>query len=131
LDGGLSRAGGPLSRAAGGNARRNSRATPGHPPQTPEPFERIVADFEQLIVPGITHWGHPGFFGYFPANTSPPSILAEMLTAALGAQCMSWNTSPAATELEQVTLDWLRQMLALPEQFTGVIQDTASTATWR
>jgi aromatic-L-amino-acid decarboxylase len=75
------------------------------------------------------HWGHPGFFGYFPANTSPPSILAEMLTATIGAQCMSWNTSPAATELEQVMMEWLRGMLGLPEQFTGVIQDTASTAT--
>jgi aromatic-L-amino-acid/L-tryptophan decarboxylase len=102
---------------------------PANPPQTAEPFERIVADFERVIVPGLTHWGHPGFFGYFPANTSPPSILAEMLTATIGAQCMSWNTSPAATELEQLMLEWLRQMLGLPESFTGVIQDTASTAT--
>jgi aromatic-L-amino-acid/L-tryptophan decarboxylase len=102
---------------------------PAAPPVAPEPFERIVADFKQVILPGITHWGHPGFFGYFPANTSPPSILAEMLTATLGAQCMSWNTSPAATELEQMMLEWLRQMLGLPEHFTGVIQDTASTAT--
>ena len=102
---------------------------PNSPPQAPEPFERIVADFEQVILPGLTHWGHPGFFGYFPANTSPPSILAEMLTATIGAQCMSWNTSPAATELEQVMMEWLRQMLGLPESFIGVIQDTASTAT--
>lgn len=102
---------------------------PAAPPAGPESFERIIADFQQLIVPGLTHWGHPGFFGYFPANTSPPSILAEMLTATIGAQCMSWNTSPAATELEQVMLEWLRQMLALPEGFSGVIQDTASTAT--
>jgi aromatic-L-amino-acid/L-tryptophan decarboxylase len=99
------------------------------PPQAPESFERIVSDFKQVILPGLMHWGHPGFFGYFPANTSPPSILAEMLTATIGAQCMSWNTSPAATELEQVMLEWLRQMLGLPESFTGVIQDTASTAT--
>src|SRR5262245_34757999 len=77
----------------------------------------------------MTHPCHPGFFGYFPANASPPSILAEMLTATLGAQCMSWQTSPAATELEQVTMSWLAQMLALPSGFTGVIQDTASTAT--
>jgi aromatic-L-amino-acid decarboxylase len=102
---------------------------PPAPPTQAEPFERIVADFERVIVPGLMHWGHPGFFGYFPANTSPPSILAEMLTATIGAQCMSWNTSPAATELEQLMLDWLRQMLGLPEHFTGVIQDTASTAT--
>ena len=102
---------------------------PSAPPVEPESFDRIVGDFKQLILPGLMHWGHPGFFGYFPANTSPPSILAEMLTATIGAQCMSWNTSPAATELEQVMLDWLRGMLGLPESFTGVIQDTASTAT--
>ncbi len=98
-------------------------------PVEPESFDTIVADFQQLILPGLMHWGHPGFFGYFPANTSPPSILAEMLTATIGAQCMSWNTSPAATELEQVMMDWLRAMLGLPQSFTGVIQDTASTAT--
>jgi aromatic-L-amino-acid decarboxylase len=102
---------------------------PADAPDAPEPFERIVADFERLIVPGLTHWGHPGFFAYFPANSSPPSILAEMLTATIGAQCMSWNTSPAATELEQVTMEWLRKMTGLPDGFTGVIQDTASTAT--
>jgi aromatic-L-amino-acid/L-tryptophan decarboxylase len=102
---------------------------PPAPPEQAEPFEHIVADFQQVIVPGLTHWGHPGFFGYFPANTSPPSILAEMLTAAIGAQCMSWITSPAATELEQVMMQWLRQMIGLPESFTGVIQDTASSAT--
>ena len=104
-------------------------ALPKGPPSEGEPFERIMADFERIIVPGLTHWGHPGFLAYFPANTSPPSILAEMLTATIGAQCMSWNTSPAATELEQVTMEWLRQMVGLPEGFTGVIQDTASTAT--
>jgi len=102
---------------------------PATPPAEPEPFDRIVGDFKQVILPGLMHWGHPGFFGYFPANTSPPSILAEMLTATIGAQCMSWNTSPAATELEQVMMEWLREMLGLPELFTGVIQDTASTAT--
>ena len=102
---------------------------PSDAPDAPEPFERIVEDFERLIVPGLTHWGHPGFFAYFPANNSPPSILAEMLTATIGAQCMSWNTSPAATELEQVTMEWLRKLVGLPDTFTGVIQDTASTAT--
>jgi aromatic-L-amino-acid/L-tryptophan decarboxylase len=80
-------------------------------------------------MPGMTQWNHPGWFAYFPGNNSPPSVLAEMLTATLGAQCMSWATSPAATELEQVMMEWLRRMLALPESFTGVIQDTASTAT--
>jgi aromatic-L-amino-acid decarboxylase len=102
---------------------------PASPPSSAEPFDRIMQDFERVIVPGLTHWGHPGFMGYFPANTSPPSIQAEMLTAAIGAQCMSWNTSPAATELEQLMMEWLRQMTGLPDRFTGVIQDTASTAT--
>ncbi len=102
---------------------------PAHPPDAGEPFEAIMADFNRVIVPGMTHWNHPGWFAYFPGNNSPPSILAEMLTATLGAQCMSWQTSPAATELEQVTMAWLREMLGLPADFTGVIQDTASTAT--
>jgi aromatic-L-amino-acid decarboxylase len=105
------------------------RSLPVSAPAAGEPFERIAADFERLIIPGMTHWNHPGWFAYFPANNSPPSILAEMLTATLGAQCMSWQTSPAATELEQVVMQWLREMLGLPDTFTGVIQDTASTAT--
>ncbi len=117
----------PVQPAAEPGAIR--AALPSEAPETPEPFERIVGDFERLIVPGMTHWQHPGFFAYFPGNSSPPSILAEMLTATIGAQCMSWNTSPAATELEQVTMEWLRKMAGLPEAFTGVIQDTASTAT--
>src|SRR5512137_2964951 len=78
---------------------------------------------------GITHWQHPGWFAYFPATNSPASGLGELLTAGLGAQCMVWQTSPAAAELEEVVLDWLRQMIGLPEGFSGVIQDTASTAT--
>jgi aromatic-L-amino-acid/L-tryptophan decarboxylase len=102
---------------------------PPAPPAGGEPFERIFDDFRMMIEPGMTHWNHPGWFAYFPANASPPSILAEMLTATMGAQCMSWQTSPAATELEQVVMGWLRDMLGLPEAFTGVIQDTASTGT--
>ena len=105
------------------------RQLPPSPPAEGEPFARLFRDFTDLIVPGMTHWNHPGWFAYFPGNNSPPSVLAEMLTATLGAQCMSWATSPAATELEQVTMDWLRQMIGLPPQFTGVIQDTASTST--
>jgi aromatic-L-amino-acid decarboxylase len=105
------------------------RALPTSPPVAAEPFDRIFADFERLIVPGMTHWNHPGFFAYFPANNSPPSILAEMLTATMGAQCMSWLTSPAATELEQVMMAWVAEMLALPAGFTGVIHDTGSTST--
>ena len=102
---------------------------PAAPPERGEPFERIFADFERDLLPGITHWQHPSFFAYFPANSSPPSVLAEMLTAALGVNCMLWQTSPAGTELETRALDWLRQMLGLPEGFSGVIQDTASSAT--
>ncbi|MEO8479886.1 MAG: pyridoxal-dependent decarboxylase [Gemmatimonadota bacterium] len=102
---------------------------PSHAPESGASFETIMADFDRLIVPGITHWGHPGWFAYFPSNASPPSVLAEMLTAGLGAQCMSWITSPAATELEQVVMEWLRELLGVPVGFTGSIQDTASSAT--
>ncbi|MGH6902968.1 MAG: pyridoxal phosphate-dependent decarboxylase family protein [Geminicoccaceae bacterium] len=102
---------------------------PAAPPAEGEPLERIFRDFEEILLPGMTHWQHPSFFAYFPANSSPPSVLAEMLTATLGAQCMLWQTSPAATELETRTLDWLRQMIGLPEGFAGVIQDSASSAT--
>ena len=102
---------------------------PAHPPKEGEPFEKIFHDFQDVIIPGITHWQHPKFFAYFPANSSRISVLAEMLTATLGTQCMSWVTSPAATELEERVMEWLRDMIGLPETFTGVIQDTASTAT--
>ncbi len=102
---------------------------PQGPPNQGEAMERIFDDFEKIILPGITHWQHPSWFAYFPANNSPPSILAELLTAGIGAQCMIWQTSPAAAELEEVVLEWLRQMLGLPEGMAGVIQDTASTAT--
>jgi aromatic-L-amino-acid decarboxylase len=105
------------------------RQLPQSPPEQGETFQQLFEDFGQIIIPGMTHWNHPGWFAYFPANNSPPSVLAEMLTATLGAQCMSWATSPAATELEQVMMEWLRRMLCLPDSFTGVIQDTASTAT--
>ncbi len=105
------------------------RRLPESPPAQGEPFEALFRDFREIIVPGMTHWNHPGWFAYFPGNNSPPSVLGEMLTATMGAQCMSWATSPAATELEQVVMGWLRQMMGLPAEFTGVIQDTASTAT--
>jgi aromatic-L-amino-acid decarboxylase len=102
---------------------------PARPPRQPESMDDIFRDFKQIIIPGITHWQHPSWFAYFPANNSPASILGEILTAGLGAQCMIWRTSPAAEELEEVVLEWLRQMLGLPEGMAGVIQDTASTAT--
>ena len=102
---------------------------PASPPQRGEPMERIFQDFQEIIIPGITHWQHPGWFAYFPANNSPASVLAELLTAGIGAQCMIWQTSPVATELEEVVLEWLRKMIGLPEGMVGMIQDTASTAT--
>jgi aromatic-L-amino-acid/L-tryptophan decarboxylase len=105
------------------------RRLPASPPAEGEPFGQLFEDFQRLILPGMTHWNHPGWFAYFPGNNSPPSVLGEMLTATIGAQCMSWVTSPAATELEQVVMDWLRQMVGLPDGFVGSIQDTASTAT--
>jgi aromatic-L-amino-acid/L-tryptophan decarboxylase len=101
---------------------------PAVPPARGEAMEAIFRDFENILMPGVTHWQHPGWFGYFPANNSPASVLGELLTAGLGAQCMVWQTSPAAAELEEVVLDWLKQMIGLPSGFSGVIQDTASTA---
>ena len=102
---------------------------PERAPDQPEAMADIFADFERDILPGVTNWQHPSFFAYFPANSSPPSVLAEMLTATLAAQCMLWQTSPAGTELETRMMEWLRDMLALPEHFQGVIQDSATSAT--
>ncbi|MDR4988214.1 MAG: pyridoxal-dependent decarboxylase [Bacteroidales bacterium] len=102
---------------------------PDTPPMQPESMEAVFSDFRKVIMPGITHWQHPGWFAYFPANNSPVSVLAELLTAGLGSQCMLWQTSPAAAELEERMMEWLRDMLDLPRGMTGVIQDTASTAT--
>lgn len=102
---------------------------PENAPAEPERFEEIFSDFKNVILPGMTHWQHPRFFAYFPANNSEPSILAEMLTATMGAQCMLWLTSPAAEELEERMMEWLRNMLGLPSEFTGVIQDSSSTST--
>ncbi|NBB71613.1 MAG: aspartate aminotransferase family protein [Alphaproteobacteria bacterium] len=104
-------------------------ALAGAAPETPDDVAAIMADFERVVMPGITHWQHPRFFAYFPANASPPSVLAEMLAAGIAAQCMLWQTSPAATEMESRVLDWLRDAIGLPEGFAGVIQDSASSAT--
>ena len=106
-----------------------SSALPANAPVHGEPFEAIFADFERILIPGITHWNHPGFFAYFAITGSAPGILAEFLSAALNVQAMLWRTSPAATELEDVTLSWLRQLLGLPSTFEGVIYDTASIST--
>ena len=103
------------------------QALPDKPPVQPESMETILADFERIIMPGITHWNSPGFLAYFGITGSGPGILGEMLSGALNVNAMLWRTSPAATELEQVTLDWLRQMLGLPHPLFGVINDTASS----
>jgi len=94
-----------------------------------ESMAEIFIDFMNIILPGMTHWQSPNFFAYFPANSSYPSVLAEMLTTTLGAQCMKWETSPAAAELEEKMMNWLKSMTGLPKHIQGVIQDSASTAT--
>src|SRR5579859_3463004 len=104
-------------------------ALPTSAPRTGEPFEAILADFDRVIVPGLTHWNHPGFFAYFAISTSAPGVIAEFLSAALNQQAMLWRTSPAATELEEVALAWLRKLIGLPDAFEGVIYDTASIST--
>ncbi len=114
-----------LSRVKPGDIRT---ALPPTPPDTGVPFDEILADFERILLPGITHWNHPGFFAYFAISGSAPGVLAEFLTAALNVQAMLWRTSPAATELEEVSLSWLRQLMDLPSSFEGVIYDTASIA---
>jgi aromatic-L-amino-acid decarboxylase len=106
-----------------------TRALPTHAPDRGEPFDAIVADFERVIVPGLTHWNHPGFFAYFAITGSGPGVLAELLAAGLNVQAMLWRTSPAATELESVTLGWLRELMGLSPEFEGVIYDTASVST--
>ena len=105
------------------------RAIPPAPPEAGETMEAILADFEDIIVPGMTHWQHPRFFAYFPANAAPVSVVAEYLVTAMAAQCMLWQTSPAATELETRMMEWLRDGVGLPGDFSGVIQDSASSAT--
>ena len=101
---------------------------PSSPPQHGEPMETIVSDLDRLIVPALTHWSHPSFFAYFATSTSGPGILGELLTAAFDNKAMLWRTSPASTELEEVTLDWLRQMMGLEAGLSGIIYDTASVS---
>ena len=104
-------------------------ALPMSAPEKPEAMEKIIADFEALVMPGITHWQHPRFFAYFPSNASPAAVLADQLVTVMAPQCMLWQTSPSATEMETRMMDWLRQSIGLPETFAGVIQDSASSAT--
>ncbi|QIK77462.1 aspartate aminotransferase family protein [Nocardioides piscis] len=124
-----------LSQVAPGAVRRSM---PTAPPEEGEPFDALLGDLDEIVLPGLTHWQHPRFFAYFPANSSPAAILGDLISSGIGAQGMIWATSPAVTEVEQVVVDWLAQALGLPEQFRltdhgrggGVIQDTASTATF-
>jgi aromatic-L-amino-acid decarboxylase len=104
-------------------------ALPPQAPERPDSFETILADFDSLIMPATTHWNHPGFMAYFATSGSAPGILAEALIATLNVNAMLWRSGPAATELEEVTLNWLRQLLGLPHDFEGVINDTASSST--
>lgn len=115
-----------------------SRVAPGEiaeqldpdPPESGHSVEEILADVDRIILPGITHWNHPGFFAYFASSVSPPGLLAELVIAALGVNAMSWRTSPAATELEELTVSWLARLVGLPPAFRGVILDTASTSSF-
>ena len=104
-------------------------ALPASPPEAAEPFAAVLRDLDDVLLPGITHWNHPRFFAYFAVSGTEPGILAEFLTAALNVNAMLWRTSPAATELEELAVDWVRQLLGLPEGLHGHIEDTASTST--
>jgi aromatic-L-amino-acid decarboxylase len=115
-----------MSRAEPGSIRAQ---LPASPPEQPEPFDAVLRDLERVIVPGLSHWQHPRFFGYFPANSELSSVLGDYLSTGLGVLGLSWQSSPALTELEEVTTDWMRQMVGLSEAWSGVIQDTASTST--
>ncbi|MFI5460227.1 MAG: pyridoxal phosphate-dependent decarboxylase family protein [Isosphaerales bacterium] len=102
---------------------------PDTPPEEPEGFQAILRDFERTIVPGLSHWQHPSFFAYFPSNAGLSSVLGDYLSTGLGVLGITWEASPALTELEEVVVDWMRQMVGLSDAWTGVIQDTASTST--
>jgi len=115
-----------MARTAPGDVKR---ALPAAPPEQAEPFDAILRDVERIIVPGLTHWQHPAFFGYFPSNGLLASVLGDYLSTGLGVLGLSWQSSPALTELEEVVCEWTRAMVGLPDAWSGVIQDTASTST--
>ena len=115
-----------LSRVEPGAVRA---ALPAAPPDKPEPFAAVLQDLDDVLLPGITHWNHPRFFAYFAISGSEPGILAELLAATLNVNAMLWRTSPAATELEELVLDWVAQLMGLPDGLHGHIEDTASTST--
>ncbi|MEO8369364.1 MAG: pyridoxal-dependent decarboxylase [Candidatus Solibacter sp.] len=115
-----------MARTAPGEIKA---ALPADPPQSPEPFDAILADIDRIVMPGLSHWQHPAFFGYFPSNGELSSVLGDYLSTGLGVLGLSWQSSPALTEIEEVTTDWMRRMTGLSEEWSGVIQDTASTCT--
>src|ERR1700736_6358742 len=115
-----------MARTAPGEVKAQLAASP---PIAPEPFEGILADLEKIVVPGLTLWQHPSFFGYFPSNGLLASVLGDFTSTGLGVLGLSWQSSPALTEIEEVTTDWMRQMTGLSAAWSGVIQDTASTCT--
>jgi len=115
-----------MSRSAPGEIKA---ALPAGPPSSPESFESILADFERIVLPGLSHWQHPNFFGYFPSNGELSSVLGDYLSTGLGVLGLNWQASPALTEVEEVVTDWMRSMTGLSGAWSGVIQDTASTCT--
>jgi aromatic-L-amino-acid decarboxylase len=115
----------PLSQVNPGNILKRIPQTP---PQKGEDIENVLNDVDKILMEGITHWNHPGFMAYFNSTSSGPGILAELLTAGLGINGMLWKTSPAFTELEKAMMSWFRQMVGLPENYWGIIYDTASTS---
>src|SRR5581483_9508669 len=115
-----------MSRSEPGAVRAQLPETP---PEAPEPFDSIFRDLEHIIVPGLSHWQHPHFYGYFPGNAMLASVLGDYLSTGLGVVGLSWQASPALTELEEVVTDWMRQMVGVSSAWSGVIQDTASTST--
>ncbi len=115
-----------MARSAPGEVKSQ---LPAHPPLAPEPFDSILRDLDAIVVPGLSHWQHPQFFGYFPSNGLLASVLGDFTSTGLGVLGLSWQSSPALTEIEEVVTDWMRQMTGLSEAWSGVIQDTASTST--
>jgi aromatic-L-amino-acid/L-tryptophan decarboxylase len=115
-----------MARTAPGEIKT---ALPAEPPTEPESFDAILRDLDRVVMPGLSHWQHPSFFGYFPSNGALASVLGDFLSTGLGVLGLSWQSSPALTELEEVATDWLRQMVGLSNEWRGVIQDTASTST--
>src|SRR6266513_766526 len=115
-----------MARTAPGEVKA---ALPAQPPEAPESFDVILDDLDRIIMPALSHWQHPRFFGYFPSNGELSSVLGDYLSTGLGVLGLSWQSSPAWTELEEVVTDWMRQMMGLSAEWSGVIQDTASTST--